>query len=131
MVRSLHRPTRVPIVRPPVIVIAGVCVQDAQAKFITSGWLLKKGQGTSLVGRHSWKRRWFVIKGQTLFYFTAPTDQTPKVHCARSLHVPSPLLYDVCFPEAVSVHKLGLCDRGGVPHGLYPSCRLLHCFARR
>ena len=46
---------------------------------------MKKGQGTSLVGRHSWKKRWFLIKGQSLFYFVAPNDPTPKVQaqCRR------------------------------------------------
>jgi hypothetical protein len=34
-----------------------------------SGWLWKKGSGTSVLGRHSWKRRWFELSGNTIKYY--------------------------------------------------------------
>jgi len=34
-----------------------------------SGWLLKKGQGKGFLSRRNWKKRFFVLEGQTLQYF--------------------------------------------------------------
>ena len=34
------------------------------------GWLLKKGQGRGLMSRRNWKRRYFVLEGKHLRYYT-------------------------------------------------------------
>ena len=34
------------------------------------GWLLKKGQGKGLMSRRNWKRRYFVLEGKHLRYYT-------------------------------------------------------------
>jgi hypothetical protein len=33
------------------------------------GWLLKKGQGSGIMGRRNWKRRYFVLQGNRLKYY--------------------------------------------------------------
>jgi hypothetical protein len=30
---------------------------------------MKKGSGASVLGRHNWKRRWFVLSGNVLLYY--------------------------------------------------------------
>jgi myosin X len=36
--------------------------------FIFAGWMTKMGGGTSTLGRKSWKRRWFALRGGELIY---------------------------------------------------------------
>jgi len=33
------------------------------------GYLFKKGRGESKIGRHNWKKRWFVLDGAFLSYY--------------------------------------------------------------
>ena len=34
---------------------------DLESTAVMSGWLLKKGGGTTVFGRTNWKRRWFIL----------------------------------------------------------------------
>ena len=40
--------------------------QDA----IKQGWLLKKSSGTGTLGRRNWKRRYFALRGKTIYYYS-------------------------------------------------------------
>ena len=44
--------------------------QDA----IKQGFLLKKSSGSGTLGRRNWKKRYFALRGKTLFYYTAESD---------------------------------------------------------
>eukprot|EP00937_MAST-01D_sp_MAST-1D-sp2_P002497 g2497.t1 len=39
-----------------------------------AGWMQKKGGGNSSKGRRNWKRRWFLLRGNRLYYFKKPVD---------------------------------------------------------
>ncbi|XP_069792176.1 unconventional myosin-X-like isoform X2 [Narcine bancroftii] len=41
----------------------------AKQEALKSGWLHKKGGGSSTLSRRNWKRRWFVLRGSWLLYF--------------------------------------------------------------
>ncbi|XP_072041774.1 unconventional myosin-X-like [Amphiura filiformis] len=41
---------------------------------LKSGWLMKKGGGTSTVGRRNWKKRFFVLKDTTLSYYSSDAN---------------------------------------------------------
>ena len=42
------------------------------------GFLLKKGGGKGMMGRHNWKKRWFVIRGSQATYYAKKGDSKPK-----------------------------------------------------
>lgn len=42
-----------------------------------TGWLTKKGGGTRNLGRKSWRRRWFRLRGDSLAYYKSETDKRP------------------------------------------------------
>jgi hypothetical protein len=44
----------------------------------SSGWLLKKGGGTSTMGRRNWTSRWCKIENRILLVFNKPSDVYPR-----------------------------------------------------
>lgn len=44
----------------------------------SSGWLLKKGGGTSTMGRRNWTSRWCKLENRILLVFNKPSDMYPR-----------------------------------------------------
>eukprot|EP00808_Paulinella_micropora_P024504 g10452.t1 len=42
-----------------------------------TGYLIKQGGGTRLIGRKNMKKRWFVLEGSMLSYYLSPASSTP------------------------------------------------------
>ncbi|KNC55764.1 ankyrin repeat protein [Thecamonas trahens ATCC 50062] len=55
-----------------------------------SGWLVKRGGGTSLLGRKSWKRRWFVLRSKVISYY----EGSGSTEVLGSIPMPSPVERD-------------------------------------
>lgn len=94
---------------------------DSQVATRTSGFLRKKGGGISKLGRHSWKRRWFVLAGTRLAYFGKQTDTKTKVsvlscHEARSACRLSPVA--VAFADLSLTHTTQHASHAGSPQGI-------------
>ncbi|XP_071955935.1 unconventional myosin-X-like isoform X3 [Antedon mediterranea] len=49
----------------------------AKQEALKSGWLMKKGGGTSTLSRRNWRKRFFVLKGIELAYYESDSDGAP------------------------------------------------------
>jgi len=62
--------------KPPSVEVDGTKARSRQPQ-MKSGWIEKRGGGTSAFGRKNWKTRYFVLQSGELFYFESDASKTP------------------------------------------------------
>jgi hypothetical protein len=78
------------LLRPRVSVSAGAVAArgttddsvPSHLPIVKEGWLFKRGGSHG--GRTNWKRRWFMLVGDVLYYMESRSDRTPRGRVALS-----------------------------------------------